>query len=71
MGKHVGGGIYAGLQYIVWEKDDGKKYIGFPGDLAAELVASGADMSLLQDIGEKDPEDVMAEFVPTIPPPEE
>lgn len=58
-------GIYAGIPYIVAEKN-GKLYIGLQGAGIA-LIAAGADKSLLQDIGDQDPEDVMEKFVTSTP----
>ena len=58
-------GIYAGIPYIVAEKD-GKKYIGI-GMLGIDLAAKGANLKLLDDIGDKDPDEVMAAFLESIP----
>lgn len=66
MAKVIDQGIYAGLPYIVTEKD-GKIYIGLQGEQAAALAAAGANMKLLNNIGDQDAEEVMAAFVQTIP----
>lgn len=58
-------GIYAGVQYIVVEKD-GKKYIGL-GPAGVSLAAQGANMHLLDDIGDKDPDEVMEALFDSIP----
>lgn len=58
-------GIYAGVPYIVAEKN-GKKYIGLQGAGVA-LIVAGADKSLLQDIGDQDPDEVMERFVESLP----
>jgi hypothetical protein len=59
-------GIYAGIPYIVAEKDNGKKYIGL-GPAGLALKAQGANMKLLDDIGDQDPDDVMAALFESIP----
>ena len=58
-------GIYAGIPYIVVEKDS-KKYIGM-GPAGVALVAQGANMKLLDDIGDQDPDEVMAALLESIP----
>ena len=63
-------GIYAGIPYIVTQKD-GKTFIGLQGPQAMALATAGADMTILNDIGDEDPDEVMARFVETIPVPEE
>lgn len=67
MTRVIDQGIYAGIQYIVTQKDDGKLYIGLQADLAANLAVAGANMKLLNDIGDQDPDEVMAAFVQTLP----
>ena len=62
----VGQGIYAGIPYIVACKN-GKLYVGLTGGLAAELAAAGANMRLLDDIGDKDPDDAVAEMIESLP----
>ncbi len=66
--KQVDGGIYAGIFYTVFEKEGGALYIGLESATAAQLASEGADMTLLNNIGDQDPEDVMAAFVQTLPP---
>lgn len=61
----IGQGLYAGLLYIVTEKE-GKFYISL-GKMTTDLMEAGANMKLLDDIGDRDPNDVMADFVETIP----
>ena len=62
----VGQGIYAGLVYTVVDKD-GKRYVGLPGDAAAHMLGLGANLKLLDDIGDQDPEDAMAALFESIP----
>mgnify|MGYP005838670771 CR=1 FL=1 len=62
-------GIYAGVPYIVVEKDDGTVNIGLQGAGIA-LIAAGANKDLLQNIGDADPEEVMEKFVTSLPPTE-
>lgn len=59
--------FYVGAWWQVVEKDDGKIHIGPPGDLAASLTIQGADMRLLSDIGDQDPEEVIEKLFESIP----
>jgi len=56
--EQIGSGIYAGIPYIVAKKGD-KVYIGLQGGAAAMFVSKGANMTLLDDIGDQDPDSVM------------
>lgn len=66
MPKQVGWGIYAGIQYLVVEKD-GKLYISPDPEYMVQLMLAGATMQLLDDIGDQDPDDVMAAWLESIP----
>ncbi|MEK7075572.1 MAG: hypothetical protein AAB948_02145 [Patescibacteria group bacterium] len=59
-------GIYAGVQWMVMEKK-GKKYIAIQAANAVMLMEQKADMHLLDDIGDKDPEEVMEALFASIP----
>ena len=59
-------GIYAGVPYEVREQE-GKFNIAIPAGIAAGLLAQGADMTLLDNIGDQDPEDVMEALFDSIP----
>jgi len=61
----IGNGIYAGIPYIVVLKG-GKIYIGL-SELMVTFVAKGANPKLLDDIGDQDPDDVMAAFLESTP----
>lgn len=65
-GEQVGQGIYAGVPYIVVKKG-GKKYIGLSAEHFAYFVRVGANMTLLDNIGEQVPDAVMAKFLNSIP----
>ncbi len=58
--------MYAGIFYIVAEKE-GKRYIGFEPADVAQMSQMGADLTLLNDIGDQDPDDVMATLFDSIP----
>ena len=60
-------GVYAGIHYIVAEKN-GKKYIGL-GPAGIALATQGANMKLLDDIGDQDPDEVMEALFASIPQP--
>ena len=60
------GGIYAGVQYQVVDKQ-GKNYIALQAGDVAILMSQGANMHLLDDIGDQDPEDVMEALFDSIP----
>ncbi len=45
----------------------GKRNIGLDVEVAARCMAAGANMKLLDDIGDQDPDDVMEKFVQTLP----
>lgn len=60
-------GIYAGIWYIVVVRENGKKYIGLTAEVAISCMTAGANMKLLDDIGDQDPDEVMAAFVETFP----
>lgn len=62
--KVIDQGVYAGLRYLVVEKD-GKVYVGLDG--APNLIAEGANGKLLDDIGDGDPEEAIAAFFDSIP----
>lgn len=66
MTQQIGKGIYAGIQYIVVEKE-GKHYIGLDAATVARFTIAGANMKLLDDIGDKDPDEVMAALMATLP----
>lgn len=59
-------GIYAGVQYQVVDKQ-GKNYIALQTGDVAILMSQGANMHLLDDIGDQDPEDVMEALFDSIP----
>lgn len=59
--------FYAGIFFNVIEKDDGKKYIAIPAGLLPVMTAKGADFTILNDIGEEDPEDVVVRFFASVP----
>ena len=60
-------GIYAGILYQVVQKDDRKRYIAIPGDMFNIFVQAGANMQILDDIGNDDPEERMAQFIESLP----
>lgn len=62
----MNGGIYAGVQYQVVDKQ-GKNYIALQAGDVAILMSQGANMHLLDDIGDQDPEDVMEALFDSIP----
>ncbi len=52
-------GVYAGIQYLVTVKD-GKRYIGIQDmNFVTKLVAAGIDVTVLDDIGDQQPDDVV------------
>ncbi len=51
-------GIYAGVMYYVLEKD-GKKYIAIEPEFVVPFKQKGANLHLLDDIGDQDPDIVM------------
>lgn len=60
--------IYAGIRYIVVKLDDGTIYIGLLEGWTTRLLNRGANLSLLDEIGNQDPEAVMAALLEsTIP----
>jgi len=61
----IGNGFYAGFYYMIFEKD-GKKFIGL-GESGIRLIAAGANLKLLNDIGDQDPDEVVAAFLESIP----
>ena len=63
--KVISNGIYATIPYVVAEKN-GKKFIGL-GNALGKLIAKGANVKLLNDIGDQDPDDVMAALLESIP----
>ncbi len=64
--KTISEGLYAGIQYIVTEKD-GKTYIGLQPENVPFFAGKGADLTILDDIGDRDPDDVMAQLFDSIP----
>ena len=62
----VGQGIYAGIPYLVCEKG-GKRYIALPDDAIIALTGLGVDLRTLDDIGDQDPDEVMATLFESIP----
>lgn len=63
--KLISSGIYASGLYWVYQKPDNTIYIVY--QLTEHLVSLGADDSTLSDIGDQDPEEVIAAFFDTIP----
>jgi hypothetical protein len=61
--------VYAGVIYQVIEKD-GKKYISPNPNSLAMFTKNGADLHLLDDIGDKDPDEVMEELFDSMKKPE-
>lgn len=63
----VNAGIYAGLSYDVIRKQDGSLHISIktPGGLKA-LIDEGADLTLLSNIGNEDPDEVMEKLFDSI-----
>ena len=59
-------GIYAGISYVATEKD-GKNYVGLQADAVAHFIELGADLTILDDIGDKNPDDAMADLFDSIP----
>lgn len=66
MSKQVGGGIYAGIPYIVVKKND-KLYIGLSAGAVAHFTNLKANLHLLDDIGDQDPDEAMAAMFDSIP----
>lgn len=63
-------GIYAGVQYQVVEKD-GKNYIAPNPQFLPMFTKNGANLHLLDDICNKDPNEVMEALFATMKKPEE
>lgn len=66
MSQVVNEGFYAGIYYLVVEKD-GKLFVSPDSEIIGTLMAKGANMHLLDDIGKQDPDDVMAAWIDSIP----
>lgn len=63
----VRAGIYASMRYVVVDKQ-GKFYISFPNAEDMRLfITNGANIKLLNDIGDQDPEEVMEKLFDSIP----
>ncbi|HCM81896.1 MAG: hypothetical protein UW22_C0002G0013 [Candidatus Gottesmanbacteria bacterium GW2011_GWB1_44_11c] len=67
--KDLGTGIYAGVTYHVIEKG-GKKYISPDPNFLSMFTQNGANLHLLDDIGDKDPDEVMEALFATMKKPE-
>ncbi len=59
-------GIYAGVVYVVFKKD-GKIYLAISPKMITHLTGLGADLKLLNDIGDDDPDKRMAAMFESIP----
>lgn len=70
MAKDLGWSIYAGVRYHVFQKDDGKKYISPDSQFLSMFTDNGADLKLLDDIGEQDSDAVMEALFATMKKPE-
>lgn len=56
--------VYAGIPFEVWEVPGGERYIVLSNDMYQDIVSRGAKrMDLLRNIGEKDPDDVMSDWI--------
>ncbi len=66
MSRIVGGGTYSGIDYVVIEEDDETRDI-FVKAAAKRFIAAGANPELLNNIGDKDPNEVMREFFNSAP----
>jgi len=69
MTKQVSSGIYAGVQYKVVEKG-GKLYIAPDPQYLPMFTKNGADLKLLDNIGDQDPDEVMENLFATMKKPE-
>lgn len=54
-------GVYAGVAYRVFLKD-GKKYIAPDPTYLGMFMQNGANLQLLDDIGDQDPEELMEQL---------
>ena len=61
-------GIYAGVVWQIVQKN-GKNYLALQAEAAAAFASHGANMKLLNDIGDQDGDNVMAKLMGSIPQP--